>query len=436
MKLRIRRRGPLRGEIAVPGDKSIAHRALIFAGMARGGSILEHFPGGADNRATAGLMTALGAGIEVDAETGVVRVEGFGDRPREAEQVIDCHNSGTTARLGLGLLAGFEQVAVLTGDESLRRRPMARVVGPLRAMGAQILGRADGQRLPMAIRGGQLGQIRHESPVASAQVKSAILLAGLTGGAPVELVEPTLSRDHTERFLMHLGYPLRVDGSTVRLEAAERGHEGFRFEVPGDPSSAAFWAALAALDPAASVSLPRIAWNPGRIGFFRLLGRMGVDLEPERIVQDGPEDLANLHVRGTVNAGLSVDGPAVVAAIDELPMLALMGLFVESGVRIADAAELRAKETDRIETTAAVARAFGGEVETWEDGLFVRPGREQPSQVEVDSAGDHRIAMAAAVVAAAGSTELLLEGAEAVSVSYPGFWETLARLGVAEVDAL
>jgi 3-phosphoshikimate 1-carboxyvinyltransferase len=433
MIVTVRRRGSLQGEIRVPGDKSVAHRALLFAGLARGRSEIHGFPGGADNRATRSIIESLGAHSEVSPE-GLLSVTGFGANPVEPDHVLDCLNSGTTARLTMGMLAGFDLSATLTGDDSLRRRPMARVTGPLRAMGATIVGRSDGARLPLAISGGRLGNHSHTSPVASAQVKSALLLAGLTGGVSVEVREPAPSRDHTERFLRWLGYPCRSEGATATLDSSVLGHEGFRMGIPGDPSGAAFWAALSALDPAASVTLPGVCWSSGRIGFFRLLAQMGVDLHLDRVVDDGPEDIASLRVEGRVERGIKVEGDAVVAAIDELPLLALMGLFVESGVLIREAEELRTKETDRIETTAAVARALGGEVETWQDGLAVRPGKGFPEAAEVDSAGDHRIAMAATVAALAGGTELRLRGADAVAVSYPAFWETLVAHGAAEVD--
>lgn len=434
MIMTLRRRGSLSGEIRVPGDKSVAHRALLFAGLARGRSRIHGFPGGADNRATRAIIEALGARCEVDGD-GVLSVSGFGASPTEPDQVLDCLNSGTTARLTMGMLAGFDLTATLTGDDSLRRRPMGRVTTPLRAMGATIVGRAEGARLPLALRGGSLAGHSHTSPVASAQVKSALLLAGLTGGVPVEVREPAPSRDHTERFLRWLGYPCRSEGAVATLDACLLGHDGFAMGIPGDPSGAAFWAALAALDPAASVTLPGLCWSSGRIGFFRLLAQMGVDLHLDRVVDDGPEDLATIRVEGRIERGIKVDGEAVVAAIDELPLLALMGLFVEAGVVIREAEELRTKETDRIETTAAVARALGGEVEVWQDGLAVRPGRRFPESAEVDSVGDHRIAMAAAVVAMAAGTELRLHGAEAVAVSYPAFWETLVAQGAAEVEA-
>ncbi len=433
MIVTVRRRGPLSGEIRVPGDKSVAHRALLFAGLAQGRSEIHGFPGGADNRATRLIIEALGAHSEVSPD-GLLSVTGFGANPIEPEQILDCLNSGTTARLTMGMLAGFDLTAILTGDDSLRRRPMARVTTPLRAMGTTIVGRSDGARLPLAIHGGQLENHSHTPPVASAQVKGALLLAGLTGGVSVEVREPAPSRDHTERFLRWLGYPCRNEGATATLDACILGHDGFRMGIPGDPSGAAFWAALSALDPAASVTLPGLCWSSGRIGFFRLIAQMGVDLHLDRVVDDGPEDIATLRVEGRVERGIKVEGEAVVAAIDELPLLALMGLFVESGVLIREAEELRTKETDRIETTAAVARALGGEVETWPDGLAVRPGKGFPETAEVDSGGDHRIAMAATVAALAGGTQLRLSGADAVAVSYPAFWETLVAHGAAEID--
>lgn len=434
MIVTVRRKGSLTGEIHAPGDKSVAHRALLFAGLARGRSELHGFPGGADNRATRSIIEALGARVEA-RDDGTLVIDGFGAEPREPDQVLDCMNSGTTARLVCGMLSGFELSATLTGDDSLRRRPMARVTTPLRAMGATIVGRADSTKLPLTVRGGSLDGHTHHSPVASAQVKSALLLAGLTGGVPVEVREPAPSRDHTERMLRWLGYDCRSEGHTAALASAALGHDGFRMAIPRDPSGAAFWAALAALDPGASVALPGLCWSSGRIGFFRLIAQMGVELHLDRMVDDGPEDIATLRVGGKVERGVAVQGEQVVAAIDELPLLALMGLFVESGVRIREAEELRSKETDRIETTAAVARALGGEVETWPDGILVRPGKGFPKAADVDSAGDHRIAMAAAVVAVAGGTELTIHGAEAVGVSYPAFWETLVSHGAAEVDA-
>lgn len=432
--LSVRRLDSLDGEIRVPGDKSVAHRAAFLAGLARGESRLEAFPAGADNRRTLDMIAALGARVEVARDH--VAVTGFGESPREPADVVDCGNSGTTTRLGLGLLAGLPVTSILTGDDSLRRRPMARVTGPLREMGARIVGRQSGGRLPLAVEGGDLGGFHGSTGVASAQVKSALLLAGLAGGVRVELTEPAPSRDHTERFLRYLGYPVEVGADGVVLDVDGADHSGFALRIPGDPSSAAFWVALAVLDPDAAVRLPDLGWNPGRIGFFRLVGRMGAELNVDMAEEAGPEPLATLTVRGAVQSGLAVEPDQVVGAIDELPLLALMGLFVESGVRIRGAAELRRKESDRIESTAAVARALGGRVEVSEDGILVQPGGGWPSEAEIDSGGDHRIAMAAAVVALAADVPLRINGAEAVSISYPGFWRTLVEQGVASVEAV
>lgn len=439
--------GDLETPIRVPGDKSIAHRAALFAGLATGSSQLLGFPGGRDNQATLDLVEALGAHVHLTFsehldEIEAVRIDGFGNRPVPARDplLIDCLNSGTTSRIGMGVLAGLGVDAVLTGDPYLRKRPMRRVVKPLLALGARIepLGDGDGDHLPLRVRPGAIVGGQHvELELASAQVKSAILLAALTAGVDVVVREPTPSRDHTERFLQYLGYlpDWRPGGVEVRLPGGGLRHGPLVLTIPGDPSSAAFWAGLA-VAAGRSVRICDVCWNPTRTGFYDALVRMGASVdcgEP----RPGPEPVVDVSVSGALVRGTEVRGAEVVRAIDELPLLALMGMFLPRGeaVTIRDATELRVKETDRIAAVAEVVAAFGGRAEVVPDGITVYGGMGGgEALVDIDSYGDHRIAMGAAVVAVAAGRRALVRRAGAVAVSYPQFWRELAARGLATVD--
>jgi 3-phosphoshikimate 1-carboxyvinyltransferase len=429
----------LRGSLAVPGDKSITHRALMLGALADGESRIERFLDADDTRSTLACVRALGAEVEElgagEPGGGALLVHGRGRAAlHEAGDVLDCGNSGTAIRLLTGLLAGLPGLAVLTGDASVRQRPMARIVQPLRALGADVAARAEGTLPPIVVRGGALdGGRRVETPVASAQVKSALLLAALAADGPTTVVEPAATRDHTERMLAARG---------ARVESAAAPGGGFEVTlhpppgdlapddvtVPGDISGAAFWLVAAALHPDAELTLTGVGVNPTRTGILDVLGAMGAEIEllEERV--SGGEPVADLHVRSSTLRGTRVDGALVPRAIDELPLVALAGALAEGETVIAGAAELSVKESDRIAETARMLSAFGVQVEERPDGLHVHGGVERLRGARVDARGDHRLAMLAAVAGLLATGETVVDGAEAASVSYPAFWEELERL--------
>ena len=425
----------LRGTVEVPGDKSITHRALLFNAIAVGDAVIDGFLDAADTRSTLEAMRALGADIE-EPGGGRLVVHGRGRAGLvEAADVLDCGNSGTTIRLLTGLLAGFPFLSVLTGDGSLRRRPMGRIVSPLRALGARITARADGTLPPVVIEGGPLaGGQRIETPVASAQVKSALLLAGLAADGPTTVVEPARSRDHTERMLGAMGAGVATEGTAVTLTPPAGDLAAVDVRVPGDISTAAAWIVAATLHPDADLMLEGVGLNPTRAGILDVLRAMGADIEELDPRDVGGEPVADLRVRSAALRGVRIDGDVVPRAIDELPLLALAGALAEGDTVIADAAELRVKESDRVATTAATLRALGAEVEERDDGLAVAGGARLRGAA-VEAAGDHRLAMLGAVAGLLADGETTVAGAGAVSISYPDFWADLARVGASPAAA-
>ena len=421
----------LRGRIEIPGDKSITHRALMLNAAAEGEARIDRFLDAADTRSTLECMRALGAEIEQLAEDALI-VRGRGRAGlHEASDVLDCGNSGTTIRLLSGLLAGFPFLSVLSGDGSLRGRPMGRIVQPLRTLGARVGARAGGTLPPLVIEGGAIaGGQRIETPVASAQVKSAILLAGLAAEGATAVAEPSRSRDHSERMLAAMGAHIAVEGATVTLTPPAGDLQAVGVRVPGDISTAAAWIVAATLHPDADVLLSGVGLNPTRAGILDVLREMGADIEELEQRSTGGEPVADLRVRSASLRGVRIGGDVVPRAIDELPLLALAGAVAEGETVIADAAELRVKESDRVATTAAALRALGAEVEERADGLAVGGGARLRGGL-VDAAGDHRLAMLGAVGALIAEGESAIEGADAVGVSYPGFWSDLARIGAA-----
>ncbi|RMG49275.1 MAG: 3-phosphoshikimate 1-carboxyvinyltransferase [Acidobacteria bacterium] len=417
------------GRLSVPGDKSISHRALLFAAVAGGRSRIRGLSPGADVASTRRAVARLG--IAVREEGGDVLVEGSGWRGLDRDPglpalELDCGNSGTTARLLLGLLAGRRGRFRLHGDASLSRRPMDRVLRPLARFG---LDPPSATTLPVEIVGTRLRGARVDAEVPSAQVKGALLLAALQAEGESEIRVPGRSRDHTERMLAALGAPVRTagDGRIFRVAGGGADLEPFDLAVPGDPSSAAFFVALACARPGSELVVEGVSLNPTRLGFVRLLRRMGASIEqipgPERAI----EPAGTLVARGGRLHGIAIDAGDVADAIDEIPLLAVVAAAADGETVIRGAAELRLKESDRIRATAALLRAAGARAEEFEDGLAVRGGSLRGGG-EVDAAGDHRIAMSAAVAAALAERPLSLRGAEWVSISYPSFFEDLARL--------
>jgi 3-phosphoshikimate 1-carboxyvinyltransferase len=417
---------PLRGRLRLPGCKGIAHRALLLAAMAHGESTIAGLPDGADVASTATVLAGLGVAVTrsgADRATVAGRgVEGLA----EPEAVLDCGNSGTTMRMVAGLLAGRPGLAVLTGDASLSRRPMGRVLEPLRAMGARVDGRAEGTRAPLTVRGGDLAGVRHELAVPSGQVKTALLLAGLQAGGTTEVVEPAPSRDHTERMLVALGAPLeRVDATTTRVRAGAP--DAFALDVPGDPSSAAFFVVAATIVPGSELVIEGVSINPARVAYLDVLRAMGAQITVEATGERVGEPVGDVVVTAAPLTGTEIVGTE--SMIDELPVLAVAGAFARGVTTISGAAELAVKESNRIATLEAELRRLGVEAEARADGLVVPGGA--PRGATLESHGDHRIAMAGAVagLAAAGSTTI--RGWGSVAISYPGFAADLERLRAA-----
>jgi len=417
------------GTLSVPGDKSVSHRLAMLAGLARGTSSIENFLCSEDCLCTLEAVRHLGAGVERDGTT--VRVTGTGGRFRAPDGPLDMGNSGTGLRLLAGLLAGQSFEAELTGDASLRSRPMGRIADPLKAMGADI--RLHGERgcAPLRIRGGRLTGIRYALPMASAQVKSCILLAGLYARGRTEVVEPKPARDHTERVLRAMGVDVRVDGPAVSIPDGSPGTgpalAARDWRVPGDFSSAAFWLTAAAAMPGAAVTVRGVGLNPRRTAFLDVLERMGAAVEQENL-RDAGEPCGDVTVRGGPLRGTVVEGMEIPNLIDELPLVAVAGALASGETAVRDAAELRVKESDRIATVAACLRRFGVRVTEREDGMTVAGGAPLRGGIDLDSAGDHRVAMAMAVLGlfAAGPVRVL--DTACVATSYPGFWEHLEQL--------
>ena len=414
------------GRLRVPGDKSISHRALILGALAAGRTVIRGLAPGGDCRSTRACLAALGVRHDEAREPGgaVWHIEGRGLGGLSAPAApLDAGNSGTTARFLMGVLAGHRFTATLTGDASLSRRPMRRAAEPLVRMGARIE-TTDGH-LPATIAGGALRGITFEMPVASAQVKSAVLLAGLHADGVTTVVEPGVTRDHTERALALFGAGVSIDGPRVSVSGGG-GLRGVEMKVPGDPSSAAFWAAAAAAVPGAEVAIEGVGLNPTRTAFLGVLERMGarVDVVADRTA--APEPVGTVVVRHGALGPVEIEPSEVPGLIDELPALAAAATH-GGRLSVTGASELRVKESDRISALAAGLRALGAEVEEFPDGFRI-DGRRRLTGGIADAAGDHRLAMAFAIAAlgAAGDSGIL--GSDAVDVSYPGFFETLEEL--------
>ncbi|MBM4436401.1 MAG: 3-phosphoshikimate 1-carboxyvinyltransferase [Actinobacteria bacterium] len=414
----------LRGELRVPGDKSITHRALLLGAMARGTSRFGRPGIGADTRATAAVIEAVGVPFELSGAELVVHGPGL-EAWREPDDVLNCMNSGTTMRLCAGVLAARPFHCVLTGDASLRRRPMDRVVQPLRTLGADIRARANGRLAPLALAPAALHGAAMDVEVASAQVKSAILLAAVQASGPTEVRQPAASRDHTERMLRGQGAHLVTSATAVRIEPCPR-LGPLEMDIPGDISSAAFWITAAALHPDAEVVVRGVGLNPTRTGLLDVLRAMGarVDVQVER---QTPEPMGTVTVRSSNLRATTIGGEVIPRLIDEVPLVALLATKAAGTTRVTDAQELAVKESDRLTVTAAILGALGGEVEATPDGFQIAGGAGTGAG-EVDAAGDHRMAMLAAVAGVSGAGQVTIRGAQAVDVSYPTFWDDLAAL--------
>lgn len=423
--------GSLRGTVTVPGDKSISHRALLFGAIAEGSTRIEGLLPAEDPLSTAACLRAMGVAVSPIEAGQPVIVEGVGlDGFREPEDVLDCGNSGTTMRLMLGLLAGRAgRHFVLNGDASLRRRPMRRVGGPLAEMGATIAGRDGGNLAPLAIQGRRLQGATLRTPVASAQVKSAILLAGLTADGPTTVIEPVQSRDHSERMLRAFGAELVVGGPghtevTVTPGAVLRGQDVI---VPGDISSAAFWLVAGAITPGAQLTVQNVGLNPSRTGILEVLEQMGARLTVLNARDVAGEPVGDLQVSHGPLQAFTIGEELIPRLVDEIPVLAVAACCAEGVSRVSGAAELRVKETDRLAVMARQLGAMGARIEEHADGLTIQ-GQTALHGAEVDSETDHRVAMSLAVAALIASGSTRLHRPEAAAVSYPTFWDDLERL--------
>jgi 3-phosphoshikimate 1-carboxyvinyltransferase len=423
--------GPLVGRLVVPGDKSIAHRTLIFAGLSPVPVTVHGLPDGADVASTRRAMAALGAWFDSTAG-GALRVEGVGAPGiGEPTEVVDCGNSGTSMRLLAGLAAGAPQLTVLAGDPSLSRRPMGRIIEPLRAMGATVLGRRGDSLPPLAIRGGALRGISRHSRVASAQVKSCLLLAGLTADGTLEIHEPGPSRDHTERMLEWWGIELTREPGHIAMEGGQPLIPPCAeptLAIPGDLSSAAFVLVAAALRPGSDVTVEGVGVNPTRTGILDVLEEMGADLEILPRDPVGGEPVADLRIRGGERLRpFQLGGERLVRCIDEVPVLAVAAALADGTSSVCDAEDLRRKESDRLAAVASELSALGVSLEERPDGLLIH-GRARLDSAAVRSHDDHRMAMALAVAAGAADGPISLAGAAAVDISWPGFFDAIEEL--------
>jgi 3-phosphoshikimate 1-carboxyvinyltransferase len=424
--MRIDPAGSVQGGIAVPGDKSISHRAVLLGAIADGETVIEGFGRSADTESTVAAVRALG--VEVGEGGDTLRVAGVGLRGlREPESPVDCGNAGTLVRLVAGILAGQDGKRFeLVGDESLSRRPMGRIADPLTQMGATV--ETTGGGLPLRIEGRSLTPLRYELPVASAQVKSCVLLAGLLAeGGPTTVVEPVPTRDHTERMLRAAGATVRTSPGEVEVRPAER-LDPLRLTVPGDFSSAAPFLVAATLLPGSRLRISGVCVNPTRTGLMAVLERMGARISLYNRTASGGEPVADIEVEHSDLVATEIGPGEVPGMIDELPLFALAASMARGDSVVRGAAELRQKESDRIEAVTDALRALGIRIKSSQDGFRVRGVPSRPRGGTMDSGGDHRIAMLGAVAGLVSREGVRIEGAEAVSVSFPGFYDVLSSV--------
>ncbi|QKG84341.1 3-phosphoshikimate 1-carboxyvinyltransferase [Kroppenstedtia pulmonis] len=411
--------GSLKGEVRVPGDKSISHRAVMFGAVAMGETQVDGFLPGDDCWNTVACFRQMGVQIRQEGPTSLT-VTGRGWKGlREPANLLDVGNSGTAIRLLLGVLAGCSFHSVVVGDQSIARRPMDRVIQPLRQMGARIDGRENGSFTPLSVRGGNLHGIHYVSPVASAQVKSCLLLAGLQGTGETIVEEPSQSRDHTERMLSSFGVELSAEGRRVSLQGGQT-LIGRSVRVPGDISSAAFLMVAALIVPGSRITIRDVGLNPTRTGVIDALRSMGGDINVQETGQWTGEPVGDVTVTYSELQGVEISGDLIPRLIDEIPVLAVAATQAKGTTVIKDAAELKVKETNRIDATAQELRKLGAQVEETEDGLIIH-GKTDLTRALCDSRGDHRIGMAVAVAGLATPKGVQVQNAEAIDISFPGF---------------
>lgn len=416
----------VRGQITLPGDKSMSHRALMFAAIAKGASKIKHLNIGADALSTVACLQKLGVDFELGKFTVDVNSPGINAWTQPADGLLNCGNSGTTVRLMSGLVAGREGLTVtMIGDESLSSRPMKRVIDPLEKMGANISSN-DG-KLPMTIVGSKLDGIQYKLPVASAQVKSCVLFAGLSAQGKTFVEEPVKSRDHTENMMKMFRIPVFKNKNTLSVHTLKRNIPGFNYSVPGDPSSAAYWVAAGLLLDKSKLFLRKMSLNPTRIGFITLLKSCGADIEVLE-KNSSLEPVGDLNIRSSTLNAFDIRAKHVPGLIDELPLLALIATQAKGVSTIRGAKELRYKESDRITSTVAMLRALGAEVEEYDDGMKIQ-GNTKLKGGTVDAHGDHRIAMSASIGGLICENPVMIKDWSSVEISYPDFYHILNRIG-------
>jgi 3-phosphoshikimate 1-carboxyvinyltransferase len=416
----------VQGSLRLPGDKSISHRYAMLAGIAEGKSRLENYSTGADCASTLACLRSLGVHWKrTDAAANVIEIEGRGPTLTPPTTSLDCGNSGSTMRMLSGILAGQDFTSEMFGDESLTRRPMARIMKPLSAMGAKITATAD-DRPPLHITGGHLNAIQYRMPVASAQVKSCVLFAGLFAKGETCVEEPLRTRDHGEVALRAFGAELGRNGNATRIAGGQK-LQAIEARVPGDLSSAAFFFCAAALFPSSQLVIDTLLMNPTRARLLDILIGLGVRISITQLEEQHGELVGTVRVEGQHLKAAEIAGADSAALIDELPVLAAIAPFTEQGIRIRDAKELRVKECDRIKAITTNLGAMGAQVEEHEDGVTV-PGGQKLHGAELDSFGDHRIAMAFAIAALRAEGDTQIHGADAAVISFPSFFETLESL--------
>jgi len=425
MKLCIKPVRQLNGRITVPGDKSISHRAVMIGSLAAGTTEITGFLRGKDCLSTIRCFRALGVPVKMNNNTVTVQGKGLYGL-QEPESILNTGNSGTTIRLIMGILAGQPFSSVLTGDSSIRKRPMGRVTKPLREMGARIIGRDDGNQAPLAIRGGNLKPLTYNLPVASAQVKSALLLAGLYTPGWTQIREPVQSRNHTELMLASFGAQIEKDGTSVRIKGGTE-LTGQKVVVPGDISSAAFFMVAGLIIPQAKIVIDEVGLNPTRDGIIEVLKAMGAKIRVSDKKTVAGEEMGTVEVESSDLRGVTVGGDIIPRLLDEIPVLAVAGLFARGVTEIRDAAELKVKESNRIAAVCEGLSRLGARVEELPDGLRIHGGYPLCGTV-CRSFHDHRIAMALAVAGLRAPGETVIEDAESISVSFPAFTEIMDRL--------
>ncbi|MBK9307633.1 MAG: 3-phosphoshikimate 1-carboxyvinyltransferase [Nitrospira sp.] len=425
---------PLKGTISVPGDKSLTHRAIMLTALAEGTSTISGYCQGEDCLNTMRAFQSLGIPITHTPMQLTIHGKGFWGLA-EPSAPIDCGNSGTGIRLLTGLLAGQDFFSVLTGDESIRRRPMGRVVKPLREMGAVIGGRKGGELAPLAITGSGLHGIDYTSAVASAQMKSSILLAGLYADGKTRYMEPSLSRDHTERMFQFFGIPLRREEETLVLQGRPSvGWHGVDITIPGDFSAAAFFIVGATIVPGSDVTIRHVGMNPTRTGLMDVMKKMGADIEVLALREEAGEPVGDLRIKSAPLKGVVIGSELIPKAIDEFPVLCVAAAVADGETVISGAEELRVKESDRIATMSSELRAMGAQIEERPDGMFIRgvgQGGENGCLMATSSAqshGDHRVAMSLAIGGLTAERSMMIDDAGCVNTSFPNFEETLAQL--------